>query len=231
MSQLPEVPKKKRPSTHVGFYSFKEELINSATHGVGVALAFIGLIVLVGLALVYGNIWHKVSFPIYGISLVLLYLASTLYHGIQQPKAKRVLRLLDHSAVYLLIAGTYTPFLMVKMQTPLGWSLLTAVWIIAVVGILFKVFYIGRYEKYTTMGYVAMGWICLIGARQIVTLMPPWALFGLFLGGVVYTAGVLFFVWERIPYNHAIWHLFVMGGSAVHFFTVLLFVLPLSLIS
>lgn len=217
---------RKRPLSKIGFYSNREERLNSLTHGIGTVLAVMGMIVLIVLAALYGDVWRVVSFTIYGICLVCLYLASTLYHGVQQPRAKRIFRRLDHSAIYLLIAGTYTPFLMVVMRGTIGWFLLTIVWTMALLGIAFKVVFIGRYEKLATVGYLLMGWMCLLALREMVSTFPPWGLVGLFAGGVVYTVGVIFFVWERIPYNHAIWHLFVLGGSTVHFFTILLFVLP-----
>lgn len=216
-----------KPIPHVGFYSFKEELLNSLTHGIGTILAAVGLVTLVILAAIYGDAWRVVSFTIYGSSLVFLYLASTLYHSARRPRLKQFYRLLDHAAVYLLIAGTYTPFLLVKLRGPVGWTLLAVVWGMALMGIAFKVLFIGRFEKWTTLGYLFMGWMCLLAFRQMIVVLPPLGLFGIMLGGLFYTVGVIFFAWERIPYNHAIWHLFVMGGSAVHFVTVLLFLLPL----
>lgn len=219
--------KVKRPLPKVGFYSFKEELANSVTHGVGVVLAAIGMVVLVVLALLYGDGWRMVSFTIYGASLVFLYLASTLYHSVQRPRLKRVFRLLDHTAVYIFIAGTYTPFLMVSLRGPVGWTFLAIVWGMALLGIAFKTLFIGRFEKWATLGYLGMGWMCLLAFRQMMDALPAWGLAGIIGGGLFYTFGVIFFAWERIPYNHAIWHLFVLGGSTVHFFTILLFVLPL----
>lgn len=220
----------KRPSPPIGFYSFKEELLNSLTHGVGAVLAAVGMIVLVTLAVFYGDVWQVVGFTIYGACLVFLYLASTLYHGIQRPGVKRVLRLLDHTAVYLLIAGTYTPFLLVKMRDTVGMTLLAVVWGMALLGIAFKVIFIGRYEKWATVGYLFMGWMCLVAFRQMMQALPIWGVVGVVAGGLFYTFGVVFYAWERCPYNHAIWHLFVLGGSTVHFITILLFVLPLSAI-
>jgi len=184
--------------------------------------------VLVALALLYGDGWQVVSFTIFGSSLVFLYLASTLYHTVHRPHLKRVLRVLDHTAVYLLIAGTYTPFLMIKLRGPVGFTLLAIVWGIALLGIAFKVLYIGRYEKWATLGYLLMGWMSVLVFKEMLQVIPFWGILGLMLGGLFYTVGVIFYVGERIPYNHAIWHLFVMGGSTVHFFTVLLFLLPLS---
>lgn len=216
-----------RPIPATGFYSFKEELLNSLTHGVGTVLAAVGLVVLVILAALYGDGWRLLSFTIYGGCLVFLYLASTLYHSARRPRLKQFYRLLDHSAVYLLIAGTYTPFLMVKLRGPVGWTMLAVVWGLALLGIAFKVGFIGRYEKWATIGYLLMGWMCLLAFRQMMDALPVWGIFGIMLGGIFYTVGVIFYTGERIPYNHAIWHLFVMGGSAAHFFTILLFVLPL----
>jgi hemolysin III len=220
-----------RPSPEIGFYSFREEMLNSLTHGIGTGLAAVGMLLLVGLALLYGDVWQVVSFTIYGASLVFLYLASTLYHSARQPHLKQFYRLLDHTAVYIFIAGTYTPFLIIVMRGPVGWTFLAIVWAMALCGIAFKTLFIGRYENLATVGYLLMGWMCLLAIQQMMNTLSPWALFGILLGGILYTVGVLFFVWERIPYNHAIWHLFVMGGSAVHFLTVLIFLLPLAVIN
>lgn len=209
-----------------GFYSAKEEFLNALTHGIGAVLAALGMLLLVVLAAIYGDVWQLLGFTVYGASLFFLYLASTLYHTARHPRWRQICRLLDHTAVYLLIAGTYTPFLLVKLRQPIGWALLAVVWLLAIGGILFKLFFIGRYEKWTTLGYVLMGWMCVFAYQQMTAVLPPWALAGMVGGGLLYTVGVLFFVWERIPYNHAIWHLFVLGGSLAHFATILYFVLP-----
>jgi hemolysin III len=213
-----------------GFYSFKEELLNSLTHGVGTVLAAVGLVLLVILAALYGDGWRLLSFTIYGGCLVFLYLASTLYHSARRPRPKHFYRLLDHSAVYLLIAGTYTPFLLVSLRDPIGWTMLAVVWGLALLGIAFKVFFIGRYEKWATIGYLLMGWMCLLAFREMITVLPTWGLIGIMVGGFFYTFGVIFYAWQR-PYSHTSWHLFVMGGSATHYATILLFLLPLSVIS
>lgn len=213
-------------STNLMGYTAGEEIANSITHGIGAALSIAGLTLLVSLAVIYGDVWRVVSFSIYGSSLVLLYLCSTLYHSIQHPKAKRILRIFDHSAIYLLIAGSYTPFTLVSMRGPWGWTLFGVVWGLALLGIAFKTVFIGKYEKWATAAYVLMGWLVVIAFKQMLVTVPPGGIVWLVVGGVVYTLGVLFYAWEKLPYNHAIWHLFVMGGSACHFFAVLFHVLP-----
>ena len=213
-------------STNLMGYTVGEEIANSITHGIGAALSIAGLTLLVSLAAIYGDVWRVVSFSIYGSSLVLLYLCSTLYHSIQHPKAKRILRIFDHSAIYLLIAGSYTPFTLVSMRGPWGWSLFGVVWGLALLGIAFKTVFIGRYEKWATAAYVLMGWLVVIAFKQMLVTVPPGGIIWLVIGGVVYTSGVLFYAWEKLPYNHAVWHLFVLGGSICHFFAVLFHVLP-----
>lgn len=207
-------------------YSVGEEIANSITHGIGAALSVAALTLLVVLATIYGDAWRVVSFSIYGSSLIILYLASTLYHSIQQPRVKRVLRIFDHAAIYLLIAGTYTPFLLVNMRGAWGWSLLAVVWGLALVGILFKAAFIGRYEVWATAAYVGMGWLVVVALKPMLAAIPVGGIIWLVAGGIVYTLGVIFYAWQRLPYNHAIWHLFVLGGSICHFFAVLFYVLP-----
>ncbi|MCP4415180.1 MAG: hemolysin III family protein [Chloroflexi bacterium] len=215
------------PLTNVKGYTIGEEIANSITHGIGAALSVAGLTLLVVLAAIYGDVWRVVSFSIYGCSLILLYLASTLYHSIQHPKVKRILRIFDHSAIYLLIAGTYTPFTLVSMRGPWGWSMFGVVWGLALLGIAFKTVFIGRYEKLATAAYVLMGWLVVIAFKQMLLMVPPGGIIWLVIGGVTYTLGVLFYAWEKLPYNHAIWHLFVLGGSISHFFAILFHVLPM----
>ena len=208
------------------FYTIGEEIANSITHGIGAVLSIAGLILLVVSASVYGDIWRIVSVTIYGSCLVLLYLCSVLYHSIQRPKVKRVLRILDHAAIYLLIAGSYTPFALVTMRGPLGWTILGIVWALAVLGILFKIWFIGRFEVMATIGYILMSWICLIAFEQLIAGLGLDGMLWLMYGGAAYMIGVIFYAWQKLPYNHAIWHLFVLGGSTCHFFAVLLHVLP-----
>ncbi len=211
---------KDKPSWKSPFYTLGEEIANSVTHGIGAALAVAGLTALVLLAVIYGDAWRVASFTIYGSSLIILYLGSTLYHSVQHPRAKRVFRTLDHTSIYVLIAGTYTPFLLIGSRNTAGWTLLALVWTMAVAGILWKIFFLGRLEVLATLMYVFMGWMGVFAFRQILSNLPPLGVTMLFAGGIVYTVGVIFYAWERLPYNHAIWHLFVLGGSICHFFAI-----------
>ena len=206
--------------------SFGEEFANSVTHGVGLGLSVAGLVVLVILTALRGTAWHVVSCTIYGSTLVILYAASTLYHSIQSPRAKRVLRIIDHGAIYLLIAGTYTPFTLVNLRGGLGWTLFGVVWTLAALGIVFKVFHVDRVPIVSTLVYLSMGWLVVIAWKPVVTLIPVGGLALIAAGGAAYTLGVFFFAANRIPYNHAIWHLFVLAGSIFHYVAVLLYVLP-----
>ncbi len=207
-------------------FTIEEEIWNGITHGIGTGLSIAGLTTLVVLASIYGDSWRVVSFSIYGGSLVLLYLASTLYHSIQIPNVKQILRRFDHAAIYLLIAGTYTPFLLVSMRTRLGWILLGVVWGIALLGIVFRTIFFGRFETLATIGYVAMGWLIVVAFKEMLAAIPPGGIELIIAGGLSYTVGVIFYAWKKIPYNHAIWHLFVMGGSVCHYFAMLFHVLP-----
>jgi len=203
-----------------------EELANSITHGIGLALSIAGFVVLLVLAAVRGSAWHIIGCAIYGTTLICVYTASTLYHSILRPKFRRILKILDHSAIYLLIAGTYTPFLLVNLRGAWGWSLLGVVWGLAVAGIVFKVWFVDRFQFFSTAIYIAMGWLALIAIRPLLAAVPTAGFIWLVAGGVLYTIGVLFFAWKRVPYNHAIWHIFVMAGSICHFLAVLCSVVP-----
>ena len=206
--------------------SLGEEIANSITHGIGTALSVAALTLLVTLASQQGDALQIVSVSVYGSSLILLYLASTLYHGLQNQRAKRIFKILDHSAIFLLIAGTYTPFLLGNLRGTWGWSLFGVIWGMALLGIVFKVFFVGKLPKASTATYLVMGWLCLIALPQMWETIETAGLILLFVGGVSYSVGVIFYSWRRLPYHHAIWHLFVLGGSTAHFFAVLLNVLP-----
>lgn len=204
----------------------KEELANSVTHGIGLALSVAGFVVLVVLAILRGGAWHIVSCSVYGSTLVCLYAASTLYHSVRSRRVKRVLKVLDHSAIYLLIAGTYTPFSLVILRGGWGWTLFGLVWGLSVLGILFKVWFVDRFQIASATVYLAMGWLVVIALKPLLALVPSHGLLWLLAGGVLYTAGVGFFAWRKLPYSHAIWHVFVLAGSACHYFAVLYYVLP-----
>jgi len=205
-------------------YSFAEELTNSLTHGVGALLSIAGVVVLVVLASMTGDPWRIVSCSIYGASLVALYLASTLYHGVPGESAKKFLRRFDHAAIFLLIAGTYTPFVLVLLRGGWGWTLFSIVWAIAAVGVATKVAFTGRFEAASTAMYLGMGWLGVMAIKPVMAAIPTGGLILLAAGGLAYTAGVLFYACKRIPFNHAIWHVFVLGGSTCHFLAILFFV-------
>jgi hemolysin III len=202
-----------------------EEILNAVTHGVGALLAMLGLVVLAVAAYMYGSIWHIVSFSMYGATLVLLYLASTLYHSSTGPKIKYIFKVFDHAAIYLLIAGTYTPFTLVLLHGVLGWTIFGVVWSLACVGIVLTVF-IQRFKLLSTLCYLGMGWMILVCLKPLAAVLPAAGLGWLIAGGVFYTVGSIFYLWRRLPYNHAVWHLFVLAGSVSHFITVYYYVLP-----
>ena len=203
-----------------------EELANSITHGIGLALSVIGLIVLIVLSALRGNGWHIAGCTTFGVTLVLLYTASTMYHTFQTRRLKRILKILDHAAIYLLIAGTYTPFTLVNMRGFWGWTLFSLVWSLSAFGVLWKLFHVERFQIVSTLVYIAMGWLVLIAVKPLFAAVPLWGIAWLAAGGMFYTVGVLFFGMKRLRYNHAIWHLFVMAGSVCHYFAVVLYVLP-----
>lgn len=203
-----------------------EEIANAITHGIGLLLSIAGFVVLLVLAALRGTAWHIVACSIYGATLICLYTASTLYHAVISPRVKRALRIFDHSAIYLLIAGTYTPFLLVSLRGAWGWSLLGVIWGLALVGVLFKFWFVERFAILSTAVYIAMGWLVVIAAKPVITHLPLTAIIWLLAGGLAYTGGVIFFAAKRIPYSHAIWHLFVLAGSICHYFAVLSTVIP-----
>ncbi|MCK5314455.1 MAG: hemolysin III family protein, partial [Anaerolineales bacterium] len=168
----------------------------------------------------YGDVWRIVSFSIFGSSLVLLYLASTLYHSFQNPRVKKIFQIFDHSAIYLLIAGTYTPFLLISLRGAWGWTFLVVIWGLAFLGIGLKALFFEYYERLSALGYVLMGWLCVIAGKELLTNVPQVSLIWLAVGGMAYTIGIIFLAWRKIPYGHAIWHLFVLGGSICHYFAV-----------
>jgi hemolysin III len=207
-------------------YSLGEEIANGVTHGIGAGLSVAGLTLLVVLAVLYGDVWRIVSFSIYGSSMIILFLASTLYHSFQNPQTKRIFRIIDHASIYLLIAGTYTPFLLVSMRGAWGWTLLVVVWGVALLGVGFQTLLANRFQKLSLLTYILMGWLSVIVLKEALVSIPVGGLLLVAIGGVIYTIGVVFYAWKKLPYNHAIWHVFVLGGSLCHYFAMLFYVLP-----
>ncbi|MFI5176690.1 MAG: hemolysin III family protein [Terriglobia bacterium] len=203
-----------------------EDVASVLTHGIGLMLSVAGLCVLVALSVLYGTRLHVLSCGLYGVTLVSLYAASTLYHSFQSPRVKHVLKIIDHCSIYLLIAGTYTPFTLVLLHGGWGWTLFGLVWGLSVFGIVFKILFVNRFKVTSVSIYLLMGWMAVVAIKPMLALVPTGGVRLLFAGGLIYTAGILFYVWKKIPYNHAIWHLFVLAGSACHYFAVMFYVLP-----
>lgn len=210
----------------VGGYSVKEEIAHSVTHGIGVLLSVIGLATLVVYSSMYGDTWHVVSSCIYGLSAIVLYTSSTLYHAIAIPSIKKLLQKIDHAAIFLLIAGTYTPFTLVNLRGGWGWTLFGVVWSIAIAGMVMELIVKKRYKRVSLSLYLGLGWIVMIAIKPMIANVEPGGLVLLLIGGLFYSLGVIFYVWKTLVYHHAIWHLFVLAGSAFHFFAVFLYVIP-----
>jgi hemolysin III len=213
-------------SVTAGLYSVAEEIAHAATHGAGLLLSVAGLVVLVVVATVRGNTWHIVSVAIYGSTLVLLYAASTFYHALPGSRTKAVFRALDHAAIFLLIAGTYTPFTLVNLRGGWGWGLFGTVWGLAILGVVLETAARHRVRILSHVLYIGLGWLVAIAIKPLLDAVATGGLVLLVAGGLAYTGGVVFYAWRKLPFNHAIWHVFVLAGSLCHFFAVLLFVLP-----
>ncbi|MBW7883373.1 MAG: hemolysin III family protein [Caldilineaceae bacterium] len=209
----------------VKVYSVWEEVLNSVSHGIGIVFGAIALVLLILRAMQLHESQYMASAIIYGSSIILLFAASTLYHAIPHRGTKRVFRVIDHSAIYLLIAGTYTPFLLLTMSDAFGVVLMVIVWTLAVAGVIFKVFFVNRFHNLSLITYLGMGWLSLVAAYELATNLPARANALLLTGGLVYSLGTIFYRFKRIPFNHAIWHLFVLGGCVCHFLAVYYFVL------
>ena len=207
-------------------YSAGEEIAHTITHGLGFLLSIAGLSILVVFASLNGNAWHIAGCSIYGGTLVFLFTASTLYHSLPHSRAKRVFRFLDHSAIYLLIAGTYTPFTLVNLRGGWGWTLFGLVWGLALFGIVLQVASKGRTNAASLALYLTLGWLAIVGIKPLFESVEAGGLWLMFLGGMAFTGGVVFYAWRRLRYHHAVWHLFVMTGTICHFFAVLFFVIP-----
>lgn len=213
---------------HANRYSRAEELANSIIHGIGIVFSIAGLAVLASFSSLFGNVWHIVSTSIYGATQILLYTTSTLYHSIPFERAKKVLRLLDHSAIFLLIAGTYTPFALVNLRGPWGWTLFGVVWGLAALGIALQSFLLKQRRWVNALPYIAMGWLIVVAVKPLLASVAPGGLLLLLGGGLAYMVGSVFYVAKRLKFNHAIWHGFVLLGSVLHFFAILFYVIPLA---
>lgn len=203
-----------------------EEVLNSVTHGVGLALSAAGMVVLVVLASLHGSVWHIVSCAIYGTSLILLYSASMLYHASRGDKVRKLMRALDHASIYVLIAGTYTPLVLVNMRGGWGWTLFGLVWGFAIAGIVFKAFFAGRFTVVSTFLYLGMGWLVVIAINPLLRSVPDLGLLFLLMGGLAYSIGCFFYLRDAKPFRHVVWHLFVLAGSVFHYFAIVVSVLP-----
>lgn len=207
-------------------YSIAEELFHAISHGAGVILSIAGLSWMLYVSIEAADPWRISASIVYGISLIALFLASTVYHALHTSRHRQLFKLLDHCAIYVLIAGTYTPFLLVAMRTTTGWWLFGAIWTLATAGILTKLWFRHRFPRASLFSYLLMGWLVVVAAPQVATAVGSDAMTWLVAGGLSYTVGAIFYVARRMPYNHAIWHLFVLAGGICHFLAVIWYVLP-----
>ncbi|MED0668628.1 hemolysin III family protein [Aneurinibacillus aneurinilyticus] len=211
-------------NTHI--FTKKEEVANAIIHGIGAVLSVIALITLIIAASESGTAWHVTSFTIYGVTMLLLYVSSTLVHSFPQGRVKDIFEICDHASIYLFIAGTYTPFLFLVVKGALGWTLFGIVWGMALVGVVFKLFFTKKFLYLSTVLYIIMGWLIVFAWKPLVMSLAPGGLVLLVIGGVLYTVGAVFYVWRMFPFHHAVWHVFVLAGTVVHFFGVFYYLLP-----
>lgn len=198
-----------------------EEIVNSITHGIGIPLSIAALVTLVVFAVQRGNVWHIVSFSIFGASLVACYTASTLYHSFTRKEMKELFARFDHAAIFMLIAGTYTPILLTTIRGTLGWVMFGIIWGIALTGMVIRSIYLYRFRKLMVAIYLIMGWMFVFILKSVILNMPQVSLILLLAGGLSYSVGTIFYAWRKLPFGHGIWHLFVLGGSTLHFFAIL----------
>ena len=210
--------------TNIQFYSPTEEKLNIWSHAFGIFLSIIALVLLIIKAVQQDNIWMMISFPIFGVSLILLYLASTLYHASKEPQKRFKLKVFDHAAIYVLIAGSYTPFTLVSLNGETGWLIFSMVWVMAFTGIILKLFFTGRFKVISTAMYVLMGWLIVFYFQDLTASLHEKGVFYLILGGVLYTIGAILYSIKKIKFNHAIFHFFVLAGSFCHFLSIYLYV-------
>ena len=208
-------------------YSLGEEVAHALTHGFGAAFGLVGLMVMLGFSVLYGNGWDVACSAVYGATMVLCFGASTLYHGLPLPRFKPLLRQFDHASIFLLIAGTYTPFTLVTLRGPWGWTLFGIVWGLAVVGMVLELATRGRCQRLSLAMYLGLGWLVLVAVKPMLESIPAGGLFLLLGGGLCYSIGVIFYAWKRPAWHHEIWHLLVLAGAVLHFFAVLFYVIPL----
>nr|WP_295975080.1 hemolysin III family protein [uncultured Bacillus sp.] len=206
-------------NTHV--FSKEEELTNSITHGLGAVLSVAALVLLIIFASLYGNAWHIVGFTLFGVTMVLLYTCSTLLHALRPGKAKDFFEIMDHTSIYFFIAGTYTPFLFIAVKGWIGWTLFGIVWGLAIAGTIFKSFFVKKYLYTSTILYVVMGWLIVFAWNDLAANLQPTGLILLAAGGICYTVGAVFYMWQLFKHHHAVWHVFVLCGTVCHFFAVL----------
>src|SRR5690625_702820 len=202
-------------------FSKREEIANSIIHGIGAVLSIAALVVLIVFASLKGTAWHVVSFTLFGATMVFLYTSSTLVHSLPAGKIKDIFEIFDHSAIHFFIAGTYTPFLFVAVKGALGWTLFGLVWGLALFGTVFKVFFVKRFLYLSTVLYVLIGWLIVFAWKPLVATVPTYGVVFLVIGGIVYSVGAIFYVWRGFIYHHAVWHVFVIVGTVMHFFAVM----------
>jgi hemolysin III len=210
----------------IKYYSSIEEKINILSHAIGFILSMVALVLLVRHAVLHGDVWHIVSFSIFGSSLMILYAASTFYHSAKNPELRNRLKIIDHASIYVLIAGTYTPFTLVTLNGPIGWVIFGTSWGLALTGIILKLFFTGRYNLVSTIMYVLMGWIIVFAIKPLIHNLPVEGLWWLVAGGISYTVGAILYSIKKIKFNHGIFHVFVLSGSFCHFMSVFFYVLP-----
>lgn len=201
-----------------------EEIGNATTHGMGAVLSVLAIVLLIAYASEQNDSLKLISGAVFGSTLFLMYMSSTLYHSMRDPKLKHVFRIIDHASIYLLIAGSYTPFMLVTLKGPSGWAIFTVIWSLALSGIIFKMFFVHKFNRLSTIIYLMMGWMAVIVIKPIYQLLPAGGLACIVAGGLCYTVGVIFYVWERLKFSHVLWHLFVLAGSIFHFFAVFFYV-------
>lgn len=206
-------------------FSRKEEIAHAITHGIGALLSIVALVLLIVYASLNGNPWQIVSVTVFGSTMLFMYLCSTIVHILPEGKRKDILQIFDHSSIYLFIAGSYTPLLLVLIQGEIGWILFAIVWGIALIGVVFKIFFVKKFLVMSTLIYVLMGWIIVFAWGPLTNAFDSNGLLLLIIGGVFYTVGAVFYVWRGFPYHHAVWHLFVLAGSTFHFFTIFYYVI------